>query len=132
MFFRAPGWILALHRGHLPFGDPSALNLRSDDRFTSGVTLMTASVNPRPAFGTLPNIGAASVPESTASLIVLASPVWDYFASGMKPLRIFIEEEKTRTASHLGMVKTGGNYAAAMGPTLAARKQYNADQVLFC
>lgn len=83
-------------------------------------------------FGTLANIGAAATPSSEASLIVLASPVWDYFAQGMKPLRIFVEEEKSRTASHLGMVKTGGNYAAAMGPTLAARKQFNADQVLFC
>ena len=83
-------------------------------------------------FGTLANIGAAATPTTEASLIVLASPVWDYFAQGMKPLRIYVEEEKSRTASHLGMVKTGGNYAAAMGPTLAARKQFNADQVLFC
>lgn len=83
-------------------------------------------------FGTVANIGAAATPPSEASLIVMASPVWDYFAQGMKPLRIFVEEEKSRTASHLGMVKTGGNYAAAMGPTLAARKQFNADQVLFC
>ena len=83
-------------------------------------------------FGTVANIGAAATPTSEASLIVLASPVWDYFAQGMKPLRIFVEEEKSRTASHLGMVKTGGNYAAAMGPTLVARRQFNADQVLFC
>ena len=62
---------------------------------------------------------------------MLASPVWDYFAGGAKPLRIFVEEEKTRTASHLGVVKTGGNYAAALGPTLEARKQYGIDQVLF-
>jgi branched-chain amino acid aminotransferase len=32
----------------------------------------------------------------------------------------------------MGVVKTGGNYAAAMGPTLAARAKYQADQVLFC
>jgi branched-chain amino acid aminotransferase len=83
-------------------------------------------------FGTLANIGAAATPSSEATLIVMASPVWDYFAQGMKPLRIYVEEEKSRTASHLGMVKTGGNYAAAMGPTLAARKEFNADQVLFC
>ncbi len=83
-------------------------------------------------FGTLANIGAAATPSSEATLIVMASPVWDYFAQGMKPLRIYVEEEKSRTAAHLGMVKTGGNYAAAMGPTLAARKQFNADQVLFC
>ena len=83
-------------------------------------------------YGTTPNIGAASIPANEAMLIVLASPVWDYFAGGMKPLRIYVEDEKHRTADHLGMVKTGGNYAAAMGPTLAARDQYKVDQVLFC
>ncbi len=83
-------------------------------------------------FGTLANIGAASIPASEACLIVLASPVWDYFSGGMKPLRIYVEDQANRTAAHLGMVKTGGNYAAAMGPTLAARKAYNVDQVLFC
>jgi len=83
-------------------------------------------------FGTLPNIGAASIPSSEATLIVLASPVWDYFSGGVKPLRIFVEDEANRTAAHLGVVKTGGNYAAAMGPTLAARAKYNIDQVLFC
>ena len=83
-------------------------------------------------FGTMPNIGAASTPTNEASLIVLASPVCDYFSGGMKPLRIYIEDKANRTASHLGMVKTGGNYAAAMGPTLAARDKYKVDQVLFC
>lgn len=65
-------------------------------------------------------------------LLVLASPVWDYFAGGMKALKIHVETEATRCASHLGVVKTGGNYAAAMGPTLAARRKYGVDQVLFC
>jgi branched-chain amino acid aminotransferase len=82
-------------------------------------------------FGTVPNIGAASVPSSEACLTVLASPVWDYFAGGLKPLRIYVEPNH-RTAPHLGMVKTGGNYAAALGPTLAARREHRADQVLFC
>lgn len=82
--------------------------------------------------GTMANIGAAAVPSNEAKLIVLASPVWDYFAGGMKPLRILVEEQAQRCAAHLGMVKTGGNYAAAMGPTLAARQQYAVDQVLFC
>ena len=59
-------------------------------------------------------------------------PVWDYFAGGMKPLRIYVEDQRHRTAEHLGMVKTGGNYAAAMGPTLAAKEKYRIDQVLFC
>ena len=83
-------------------------------------------------FGTMPNIGAAATPSSEAMLVVLASPVWDYFAGGMKPLKILVEEHAQRCAPHLGVVKTGGNYAAAMGPTLAARRQWGVDQVLFC
>jgi len=83
-------------------------------------------------FGTTANIGAAATPAAEASLIVLASPVWDYFAGGMKPLRILVDDVNTRSAAQMGMVKTGGNYAAAMGPTLAARAKYQVDQVLFC
>lgn len=82
-------------------------------------------------FGTVPNIGAAGLPATEACLVVLASPVWDYFAGGLKPLRIFVQLA-ARTAPSMGMVKTGGNYAAALGPTLAARREHKADQVLFC
>jgi len=83
-------------------------------------------------FGTTANIGAAATPSADATLLVLASPVWDYFAGGMKPLRILVDYEHTRSTEQMGMVKTGGNYAAAMGPTLAARAKYQVDQVLFC
>jgi len=83
-------------------------------------------------FGTTANIGAAATPSVDATLLVLASPVWDYFAGGMKPLRILVDDEHTRSTEQMGMVKTGGNYAAAMGPTLAARAKYQVDQVLFC
>ena len=83
-------------------------------------------------FGTTANIGAAATPASEASLLVLASPVWDYFAGGAKPLRILVDDENTRSAAQMGMVKTGGNYAAALGPTLRARAKHQIDQVLFC
>jgi branched-chain amino acid aminotransferase len=83
-------------------------------------------------FGTTANIGAAATPAAEASLIVLASPVWDYFSGGAKPLRILVDDENTRSAAQMGMVKTGGNYAAALGPTLNARAKYQVDQVLFC
>ncbi|HWX25888.1 MAG TPA: branched-chain amino acid aminotransferase [Steroidobacteraceae bacterium] len=83
-------------------------------------------------FGTTANIGAAATPTADALLIVLASPVWDYFSGGMKPLRILVDDENTRSAAQMGMVKTGGNYAAALGPTLAARAKFQVDQVLFC
>ncbi len=83
-------------------------------------------------FGTTANIGAAATPSAEASLLVLASPVWDYFSGGMKPLRILVDDENTRSAAQMGMVKTGGNYAAALGPTLSARAKCQVDQVLFC
>jgi branched-chain amino acid aminotransferase len=83
-------------------------------------------------FGTGESIGGATSPATAAMLVVLASPVWDYFAKGVKPLRIYVEEKATRTASLMGMVKAGGNYAAALGPTLMARQQHQADQVVFC
>jgi branched-chain amino acid aminotransferase len=82
-------------------------------------------------FGTTPNIGAAATPADEATLLVLASPVWDYFAGGMKPLRILVDDVNSRSSNQTGSVKTGGNYAAALGPTLAARRRYGADQVLF-
>src|SRR6202042_680065 len=83
-------------------------------------------------FGTTANIGAAATPTTEASLIVLASPVWDYFSGGAKPLRILVDGGNTRSAAQMGMVKTGGNYAAALGPTLSARAKHQVDQVLFC
>jgi len=82
--------------------------------------------------GTLPNIGAAASPSTEAMLFVLASPVGDYFASGARPLKLLIEEERSRSTEQLGSTKTGGNYAAALGPTLDAKAEYGVDQVLFC
>ncbi|HXQ31861.1 MAG TPA: branched-chain amino acid aminotransferase [Steroidobacteraceae bacterium] len=103
------------------------------DRCRSAVPDAPGALYLRPLlFGTMANIGAASTPTDEACLVVLASPVWDYFAGGARPLRIYLEEHATRCASRLGVVKTGGNYAAALGPTLAARAQHKADQVLFC
>jgi branched-chain amino acid aminotransferase len=102
------------------------------DRSRDEVPEAPGSLYLRPLlFGTTPNIGAAATPADQATLVVLASPVWDYFAGGMKPLRILMEPAP-RSAPHLGVVKTGGNYAAALGPTLAARREHKVDQVLFC
>jgi len=119
----------------LPEPDPEQLRstvLRLIDRCRAEVPEAPGALYLRPLlFGTTPNVGAAGHPSEEAMLIVLASPVWDYFAGGMKPLRILMEPH-ARTAPNLGMVKTGGNYAAALGPTLAARRRYQADQVLFC
>jgi branched-chain amino acid aminotransferase len=83
-------------------------------------------------FGTSANLGGATTPSTEAMLVVLASPVWDYFEGGEKPLRILVDDQNTRSAQHMGMVKTGGNYAAALAPIINARAQHQADQVLFC
>jgi branched-chain amino acid aminotransferase len=110
-----------------------AMILQVIDRVRDQVPEAPGALYLRPIlFGTTPNIGAAASPPDELMLMVLASPVWDYFAGGVKPLKIYVETEATRCASHLGMVKTGGNYAAAMGPTREAKKRYGVDQVLFC
>ena len=82
--------------------------------------------------GTLPNIGAAASPSTEALLYVLASPVGDYFAGGVRPLKLLVEDQRSRSTEQLGSTKTGGNYAAALGPTLEAKARYGVDQVLFC
>lgn len=82
--------------------------------------------------GTLPNIGAAASPSTEAKLFVLASPVGDYFAGGTRPLKLLVEDRRSRSTEQLGSTKTGGNYAAALGPTLEAKADHGVDQVLFC
>lgn len=82
--------------------------------------------------GTLENIGAAASPSTTALLFVLASPVGDYFKGGAGTLRLLVDDERARTTGQLGSTKTGGNYAAALGPTLDAKEEFGVDQVLFC
>ncbi len=86
----------------------------------------------RPTFiGTSPNIGAAASPSSEAMLYVINSPVGDYFAGGVRPLSIFIETDMPRTTPQFGSVKSGANYVMALGPTLDAKRDHVADQVLF-
>lgn len=82
--------------------------------------------------GTTPNIGAAATAADQACLFVLVSPVTDYFSGGLRPLRILVDDEHMRSTPQLGMTKTGGNYAAALGVTLRARDKFHVDQVLFC
>jgi len=81
--------------------------------------------------GTEPNIGAAASPSRTALLYVLTSPVGDYFSGGVRPLKLLVETERLRTTPQFGMVKSGANYAMALGPTLAAKSRFGVDQVLF-
>ncbi|MGH8496560.1 MAG: branched-chain amino acid aminotransferase [Gammaproteobacteria bacterium] len=81
--------------------------------------------------GVDPNIGGASKPANEALLYAIASPVGDYFGSSRTPLRLLVEN-CMRTTPEFGQVKTGGNYAAALGRVAAAKQNLKADQVLFC
>lgn len=81
--------------------------------------------------GTERNIGAAGSPSSEALLYVLASPVGDYFAGGDRALRLAVETRRPRTTPHFGRVKSGANYALALGITQEAMRELGADQVLF-
>ncbi|QDT11726.1 branched-chain-amino-acid transaminase [Planctomycetes bacterium K23_9] len=104
-------------------------------------TVMDAMADIPPAPGTLylrpillgtdTNIGAAARPSESAVLYVMASPVGDYFAAGDRALRLLIQES-ARTTSQFGKVKTGANYASALGITLDARDKWGTDQILFC
>jgi branched-chain amino acid aminotransferase len=82
-------------------------------------------------FGTEPNIGAAATPSATATLAVIASPVGDYFAGGIRPLKLLVETELPRTTPQFGEAKAGANYVMALGITRRARSELGCDQVLF-
>ena len=83
--------------------------------------------------GTEPAIGKAAGPSATSAQYVLLSPVGDYFAGGADTtLRLLLEEDGMRCAPHMGRIKSGGNYASALLPTLTAKKELNVDQILFC
>jgi branched-chain amino acid aminotransferase len=81
--------------------------------------------------GTDPNIGAAATPSQSALLVVVASPVGDYFAGGVRPLSLLVETEILRTTPQFGEAKAGANYLMALGVTRRARAEHGCDQVLF-
>ena len=97
------------------------------------IPLPPSSLYLRPTLiGTLENIGAAASPSTEATLFVLASPVGDYFAGGTEPLKLLVDDQHARSTEQLGSTKTGGNYAAALGPTLDAKARHGVSQILFC
>ncbi len=101
--------------------------------FASEVPEPPGSLYIRPThIGTEPAIGKAAAPSLSSMLYILLSPVGDYFAGGAHALRLLLDEKGQRCAPHMGMIKSGGNYASALSPTLEAKQQYQADQVLFC
>jgi len=119
----------------LPAPDPETMRQMLQQTVMAAV----ADIPPAPGslylrpvlLGTDTNIGAAARPSESAVLYIMASPVGDYFAGGDRALRVLIQESP-RTTSQFGRVKTGANYASALGTTLEAREAWGADQILFC
>lgn len=102
-------------------------------QYADEVPLPPGSMYIRPThIGTEASIGKAAAPSLTSMLYVMLSPVGDYFTGGAKALRLLLDETGMRCAPHMGMIKSGGNYASALGPISKARVDYNADQILFC
>ncbi|WP_286236601.1 branched-chain amino acid aminotransferase [Neptuniibacter halophilus] len=111
----------------------SKMILDTVKRFAADVPAPPGSMYIRPTlFGTEPAIGKAAAPSETACFYVLLSPVGDYFAGGDRTLRLLVDDTGLRCAPHNGMIKSGGNYASALLPTMRAKEKYSVDQVLFC
>ncbi|MGL4818808.1 MAG: branched-chain amino acid aminotransferase [Bacilli bacterium] len=78
---------------------------------------------------TEPTLGVVAATEYL--LFIVCSPVGSYYANGMKPVRIYVENEYVRAVSGgTGEAKTAGNYAASLraGRDAVARGY---DQVLW-
>jgi branched-chain amino acid aminotransferase len=119
----------------LPVPDADMLAKMITDVVADNLHLVPAtpgSLYLRPTLiGTEPNIGAAAAPSKTALLYVLPSPVGDYFKGGIRPLKVKVETSQPRSTPAFGSVKTGANYAMALGITLDAKDELGIDQVLF-
>lgn len=119
----------------LPAPDPDMLldMIHTSVRSAENIPETPGSLYIRPTLiGTTPNIGSAASPPSEVLLFVLTSPVGDYFGGKDVTLKLLINDTQPRSTPQLGFAKTGGNYAAAMGPIQDAKEKYQANQVLFC
>ncbi|MBD5771494.1 branched-chain amino acid aminotransferase [Marinomonas colpomeniae] len=101
--------------------------------FASEVPVPPGSMYVRPThIGTEANVGKAAGATATSMMYILLSPVGDYFTGGAQALRLLLDETGMRCAPHMGMIKSGGNYASALGPISKAKVELQADQILFC
>ncbi|HLU43929.1 MAG TPA: branched-chain amino acid aminotransferase [Natronosporangium sp.] len=70
-------------------------------------------------------------PASEYLYLLIASPVGPYFASGVKPVTVWVSDEYTRAApGGTGAAKCGGNYAASL-IAQAEASAHGCDQVVF-
>ncbi|MEC8428812.1 MAG: branched-chain amino acid aminotransferase [Pseudomonadota bacterium] len=108
--------------------------VRIVERFADQVPEVPGSLYIRPThIGTEPAIGKAAGASLTSMQYILVSPVGDYFSGGAdSTLRLLLEEDGMRCAPHMGRIKSGGNYASCLLPTLNAKRDLKVDQILFC
>lgn len=100
-------------------------------KYREQVPVFPASAYIRPTLiGLDRSIGRAAAPSQTAMLYILVSPVGDYFTPG-KAMRVLLNTEDLRCAPHFGAVKSGSNYASALGLVMDAQEKYQAQQVIF-
>jgi branched-chain amino acid aminotransferase len=93
-FVRALELLVTQDREWVPAGDDESLYLRP---------FMIA---------TQPGIGI-SKPSNSYMFLVIASPAGTYFASGLKPVTVWLSQDYVRAApGGTGGIKSGGNYAA--------------------
>ncbi|MCA5894794.1 branched-chain amino acid aminotransferase [Isoptericola sp. NEAU-Y5] len=70
-------------------------------------------------------------PAAEVEYLVIASPVGPYFAGGVRPVSIWVDEDYHRSGpGGTGDAKCGGNYAASLLPQLLAQEK-GCDQVCF-
>ncbi len=101
------------------------------DKYREQVPVFPSVAYIRPTLiGTDTSIGRAASPTETALLYVLISPVGDYFTVGAK-MRVLLNTTDLRCSPHMGAVKSGGNYASALGLVMHAKEKYDAQQVIF-
>jgi len=97
-------------------------NLRFVPPYGTGASLYIRPL----VIGTGPQIGVR--PAAEYMFIIMVTPVGPYFKTGFKPVDLLIEDQVDRAAPlGVGDVKVGGNYAAGIRASVAARKRGFAD-----
>lgn len=101
-----------------------------DQEWVPESTAGEASLYLRP-FMIATEVGLGVRPSNKAAFMVIASPAGAYFASGVKPVSIWLSEDYSRAApGGTGAAKCGGNYAASLAP-MSEGLTHGCDQVAF-
>jgi branched-chain amino acid aminotransferase len=90
---------------------------------TSWVPTAPSSLYLRPTLiATEPFLGVR--PAERYTFFLIATPVGNYYAEGVAPVKIWVEREEVRAArGGLGAVKAGANYAAGLHAAAVAKKR---------